>query len=112
MANASTKANAEKPNAPSYEDITEQLETLRGDIAALTRTVADIGLAKKDELTGAATESAAKMRAKGRETMDHAQSSARDAAEATSQKIQDNPAAAVGIATGIGFLLGVIFARK
>ena len=109
----STKETAAKDAAEaSVEDISAQIEVLKSDIAALTKSIADIGIAKGEGFRQAAEERAAHLRDAGHAAADRATQSARTFASDTERKIQENPTAAIGIATGVGFLLGLILARR
>ncbi len=86
-ANATTKA------APSTDDLGQQIEALRADLKKLAATMTDdmsegIGRAEKQI---AAT--------------------ARDARATATDTVLDHPLAAVGIAAGIGLLLGLILRK-
>lgn len=93
-------------------DVNQQMAVLREDIANLTAAVADYGKAQGLHLKSAAAQKAA----------DVAQSSAEKAAAMKHQAevaysdaenaVRANPAAAVGIAAGIGFLVGMIATRR
>lgn len=94
------------------DDLGAQMATLKDDIATLTRTVADMGTSKKDTLTAAAANKAEHLRDKGKFALHSAEAQVRDLGQQASRQVQENPAAAMGIATGVGFVLGLLMARK
>jgi ElaB/YqjD/DUF883 family membrane-anchored ribosome-binding protein len=94
------------------DDVSLQMAVLREDIANLTAAVASYGKAQGSQLKSAATGKAMQAAQVGsataaalKEKADVAYSDAEDA-------IRTNPTAAVGIAVGIGFLIGMIATRR
>ena len=96
----------------TVEDLHEQIAILKSDIAALTGTVKDLGIEKKETLTAAASAGAEVLRLKGQAALHDAQKTASKAAEQAETVVRENPAAAVGIAAGVGFLVGMFAGRK
>ena len=99
-------------NKTDAADLSEQVETLRKDLASLTQTIADLGKAKGNEAVNAA-------RAKVSDARDHAADAA-ETARLQAMEFQDKadsfikhqPATALGIAAGIGFLIGFLGSRR
>jgi ElaB/YqjD/DUF883 family membrane-anchored ribosome-binding protein len=94
------------------EDLHAQIAALKSDLSALSNTIADMGTARKDQIKASATDAANHLQAQGKAVMQDAQVAAGQAAEKAQQSVRENPAAAVGIATGLGFVLGFLTARK
>lgn len=94
------------------EDLHAQIAALKSDLSALSNTIADMGTARKDQIKASAADAATQLQAQGKAVMQDAQAMAGQAAEKAQQSVRDNPAAAVGIATGLGFVLGFLTARK
>lgn len=80
-------------NAPSPDDLNEQIASLREDLKTLASTIEE-NLSEKVEKAG-----------------QQIGQTSRDAREAVTSAVTDHPLTAVGIAAGVGFLLGLI-ARK
>lgn len=103
MANAVDKKSAE---------LNDQLATLREDIASLKSTMAEYGRAQGSHLRAVASdkvnEAAAKGAAKAEELRDVATKTYSD----TEDAVRQNPAAAVGIAAGLGFVVGLLMSRR
>ncbi len=78
----------------TVDDLAAQIDTLKSDLSKLTHTLADFGVAK----TEAATASA-KMKAT------EAQLQAEDF-------VRTQPATSIGLAAGLGFLVGMIASRR
>lgn len=106
---ASSSANGQDAQ---MKEIGAQVDALKNDISALTKAVSDMGVAKTKEFKHAAYDQAEQLRERGEAVMADAGARARAAGHTVEQQVQQNPAAALGIATGVGFLLGLIFARK
>ncbi|WP_066707617.1 DUF883 family protein [Celeribacter ethanolicus] len=108
MARVQTNDAVEQTSA----DLSAQLETLKADVAALTSTLADYGRAQKEQIGATAEETYEAAKKKGAETAQHARKQARDAYTGAEQAVRANPAASVGIAAGVGFLVGLLTARR
>jgi ElaB/YqjD/DUF883 family membrane-anchored ribosome-binding protein len=104
-------------------DIEDQLAALKSDIAGLTKALADYGQAQGKTLSVAASNGVETAKSKSEEAAhlaavkaEEAYHLARDKAGVAYAKSEDavrqNPAAAVGIAAGIGFLAGLLTARR
>ncbi|WP_165767790.1 DUF883 family protein [Marivivens niveibacter] len=96
----------------TIDDLHAQIATLKSDIAILTSTVKDLGIEKKDNLSAAASAGAEILKMKGQAAMHDAQVTAKKAAEQAETTVRENPAAAVGIAAGVGFLVGMFAGRR
>ncbi len=96
---------ARDAKATSSEDVTEQLETLRADIAALSQTMSDF-----------AKQRAGDFAERSREEFTHrTQAAAKSAADLSRQAedaVRAQPITATAIAAGIGFVLGYISHRR
>lgn len=117
MAQARTNGKAD------VTDVTAQIDTIKQDIAALTALMTEVAQDKKDQAKTHAASKAAEFKASATETVGQAQIRAKEAgdklrsdAEAAYLKAEDTvrqqPAMAVGIAAGIGFLVGSMMARR
>lgn len=93
-------------------DLSQQIAALKDDIANLTATVAEYGRAQGTELKSAATQKAAGVAMSGVATANGVKASAEKTFADTEEAVRANPAAAVGIAAGIGFLVGMLTARR
>ncbi len=117
MAATTSKSN-DNDNAKgvvSDADIAElqkQIAALKSDIVTLTTTVRDIGKNSAEALRGAATDQVEALREQGEAALRDAQLRGKDVYSQAEASIRENPAAAVGIAAGLGFLFGLIFGRK
>ncbi|KIN65829.1 DUF883 domain containing protein [Sulfitobacter noctilucae] len=104
MATTSKSANGASAEI-SMQEVSEQIKALQNDLAALTSSVADYGTAKTAEVRDAAKETAANLANQGRdkalETQLHAE-----------EFVRTQPATALGIAAGLGFLVGMFSARR
>ncbi len=89
----------------TVEDLSEQISVLKNDIAVLTNTLGAYGKAKTSEATNSAKGAVDDLTAAGREKALETQAQAEEF-------IRTQPAAALGIAAGIGFLVGIVTARR
>lgn len=93
-------------------DLAKQMTVLREDIAALTATVADYGKAQGTLLKETAASRAASVANSGAAAAHAVRAQAEKTYSDTEEAVRANPAAAVGIATGVGFLIGLMTARR
>ena len=98
--------------SPEAADVSEQIATLRGDIAALTQTIADLTKAKGDEAINTAKSKLSDVRDQAAEASETPRLMAMELQDKTDAFIKKQPAAALGIAAGVGFLVGFIGSRN
>lgn len=104
----STKNNIAELNT----DVSKQMAVLRDDIAALTATVAEYGKAQGDIMKAAATTKAQEVAESGAAAADALKVKATKSYSDAEDAVRANPGAAIGIAAGVGFLIGMISARR
>lgn len=114
MAQAKTAAGTgdSKSDDRSYEDVSAQIEALKADIAGLTQAIGQLGVAKTQEARAYAEGKAGEAKAKAQQGADYLRGQAEDAYGQANEFIQEKPAAALGIAAGLGFVIGTLLARK
>lgn len=97
---------------PSVSELSTQLEALKADVKALTDTLTQLGKAKGQEFADAARYEAQALREKGEQKFADLHGRASELGDNTSQMVRENPATALGVAAGMGFLLGLILSRR
>ena len=102
MARATTETSKAET---TIEDLSTQIEVLRSDLSELVGTLSALGIAKSSELSDAARE-------KGEETAEYLALRAREAQAQAHQFISTQPATALGLAAGAGFLVGLLTSRR
>lgn len=107
MANTTTKLNpaSDSTQQKTVDELSAQIETLRKDLSSLTVTITELGREKKSELTDTA-------RRKKAEAEEYISTQARDARDQATEFVSTQPATALGIAAGIGFLIGCLTSRR
>lgn len=106
-------AQAEKNNVSELNtDVAKQMAVLREDISALTATVAEYGKAQGALLKSTAADKAAGLANSGVAAADAVKAQAGKSYSDAEDAVRANPGAAIGIAAGIGFLVGMISARR
>lgn len=108
---ARTSTNGSTATA-SADDVRDQIAALQADIAELTRTVGEYGRARGGEARTAAQNKAEELRNRADHLRHDAEAQLRSGYAQAETAVRDNPAAAVGIAAGLGFIFGLITARK
>ncbi|NDV01453.1 DUF883 family protein [Pseudoroseicyclus tamaricis] len=110
-----TSSNATN-DEPSMSDFMKQFDALKADLAQLSEAAAEIGAQQKEMLKVNASSNVAALRQRGEATVTELTAAARRAAgEAATEaeaKVRENPAAAIGLATFFGFLVGLILSRR
>lgn len=116
-------AQARTNGKTDMKDVSAQIDTIKGDIAALTALMSDLAEDRKTEAAARADDTASALRRSAAQTIDTAQTKAvetgekmRSDAEAAFHTAEENvrqqPAMAVGIAAGLGFLVGMMATRR
>lgn len=111
MATAMEKLKSNADGVTSA-DLAKQVEVLRKDLGALTEIIADLGKAKGDEAVAAAKTKVDDVRERATDTADTARLQAMELQDQANDFIKNQPATALGIAAGIGFLVGFMGSRK
>lgn len=103
---------AQKAADPTAAELSDQIAALKADIAGLAATLAAMGKAKGQAVADAAREDVAALRAKGEETAATLAQEAKDLAAEAESLLRNRPATALGIAVGLGFLVGLMTNRR
>ncbi len=109
---AEAKKNMTSGTSTDYKELSDQIATLKKDLAGMTELIGEIGLRRKDETVAAARERAEYLRERGHDALSEAQIRAGDAQEQAFAAIRRQPGTAIGIAAAIGFLAGLMTSRK
>ncbi len=97
---------------PTVADLTKQIDTLKSDISKLTSLVGELGTSKAAAARDAAREKAQELRSEGERYAKEAGQMAHDSAEAALDTVRRQPATAVALAVGIGFLVGLVTSSR
>ncbi len=92
--------------------LAEELSKLRDDVASLTRVLREGASAEVDRARKQATETGAHLRDEGVRRLHEADKALHDAGDQAVEAIRRQPAAAVGLAVAIGFVVGLLAGRK
>lgn len=106
-------AQIEKSNVAELNtDLSKQVSVLRDDIANLTAIVAEYSKAQGAQLKSTVESKAADLAETGASAARVAGATAKVAYSDAENKVRENPATAVGIAAGLGFLVGLLTSRR
>lgn len=106
-------AQAAKNNVSELNtDVAKQMKVLREDIANLSATVAEYGKAQGNLMKSVAAEKAADIASTGKNAAKTVKNRAEQSYSDLEETVRENPAAAVGIAAGVGFLVGMLSSRR
>ena len=102
---------AQSDTARNSEELQAQIETVKEDLAAISATLADLVRSGVREGRERMERTARQYRQQGAEQADAALEEARAYGEALEGRIVQNPFAAVLVALGLGFLIGLLSRR-
>lgn len=103
-----SKASASKANGRadvSFDDLTQQISVLKSDIADLAGQLKSFGHSKTSDAADTAKSAARTAARNGAEKVHQTQKQA-------TEFVQNQPGTALGIAAGIGFLVGFLTSRR
>ena len=107
----STNADA-TPNQVTTDQLLTDLKTVMNDAEALLRATSAQTGEKIQEVRARAEESLRQAKARLGSIEEEALRRAREVADATDEYVRENPWQSVGIAAGVGLLLGLLLARR
>jgi ElaB/YqjD/DUF883 family membrane-anchored ribosome-binding protein len=96
----------------SVDDIRDQLAALQADVSELSKALSSYGRARGSEAKLAAEQTATDLKDRANQLSKDAEAQLRTGYSSAETAVKDNPAAAVGIAAGIGFLVGLLSVRR
>lgn len=99
-------------SSKSSDDLTAQIETLSNDLSKLTQAIADMGVASGKEAASTAKEKVGDMRDTAADQAETARLHAMELQDQAGDFVRRQPAIAMGIAAGVGFLIGILGSRK
>jgi ElaB/YqjD/DUF883 family membrane-anchored ribosome-binding protein len=94
-----------KATEVTVEDLSAQVSVLKNDIATLTNTLTEYGKERGDSLRRQARDTASDLSSAGVARAKDAQAQAEDF-------VRTQPTAALGIAAGVGFIVGLLTVRR
>jgi ElaB/YqjD/DUF883 family membrane-anchored ribosome-binding protein len=100
------------PNEVTTDQLLDDLKTVMSDAEALLRATSAQTGEKIQEVRARAEESLRQAKARLSSIEDEALRRAREVADATDEYVRENPWQSVGIAAGVGLLLGLLLARR
>lgn len=104
--------SATKMSDAEAQQLSDQITALKGDIASISQTLTDMGSARRDAVVSEASDKVAHLRKRGEQGLQEAQAKAEELADRATESVRKQPAAAMGIAVGLGFALGYLTGRK
>lgn len=98
--------------SPSTRDLEAQVSAIKTDIAQLTEMMREMGKAQAASVKSAASEKIASAKDKSEAQLRDLREQAELRIMEAEDTIKANPTASVGIAAGIGFVIGLLTARR
>lgn len=113
---ATAKGSKSNGSTPSAADLADQVAQLQSQIGDMAELIKEVSVQKQGQIKEAAASVAAtaKDAAKdvGEEAYDAASAQVHAASQTAQDFVQDRPTAALGIAAGIGFAIGLWATRR
>lgn len=94
------------------EDLSKQIDALKGDIASIAQILSEMGRDQGNATAQRVRDTASDLRARGERQLHHAQAQAHELGGQAADAVRQQPAAAMGIAMGLGFILGFLTSRR
>lgn len=117
MAHAQTKptntpANASSSKDASVEDLYAMMDLLKSDMKQLTKTVSEVGKAESRRVVETAKDKGRELRSAGEDQYEALRSTAESYGHEAGRYVREQPGTALGIAAGVGFILGFILTSR
>ncbi|WP_417679690.1 DUF883 family protein [Roseibium sp.] len=109
---ANDSADADAGTAQDAEAIEQNIERLRGDIAALAQSITQYGAGKTGEVKMRASKAGRDLAKTSQETLDGLSEELSGLEEAISTRVREKPLQSLGIAAGVGFLIAAIWSSR
>ena len=112
---AKTSSSKEKkmaPKEPSVEELTEQVETLKNDVSALVSLLGDLGKAESKRAVHKVKERGETVKNLSEEQIERVRASVEGYRHDAEVFVRDKPEMALGIAAGLGLLVGMLLTRR
>lgn len=103
---------AQTKTPPTTEELQAQIATLRGDVETLTKLLRETAEHRVSETRARMSAKAGEARTAAEKQVQHMADSFAQYQSEAEAAVRSNPAAALGIAGGVGFLIGLVLARK
>lgn len=102
---AQTRANG-KATKSDFSDLSDQIATIKKDIADLTTLMGETAAGKASEAQAKGAEMAGMARDRVRDTANRGKAAAEQAYARSEDAVRQKPALAIGVAAAIGFVAG------
>ncbi len=100
------------PVDADYAALSNQIAALKADLANITSTIGDMGRQQGASAVEAARLRAEQLKDMSAEQIEALRLRANDAAAQADAFVKERPAVAVGVAAALGFVLGLLTARR
>jgi ElaB/YqjD/DUF883 family membrane-anchored ribosome-binding protein len=97
---------------PGLEDLYAMMDVMKNDMQQLAKTIGEVGKAEARRATATAKEKGQHLRDAGEEQVDALRAQVESYGRQVGTSVQDNPLAALGIAAGAGFILGLLMRSR
>lgn len=104
---------AREPKAEAtVEDLVEQVNALKAELSDMAARAKDRGEDIADEVMSRGRRAAIRARRQAEAQFEHARELGHDYLDRADHAVRNNPATAMGVAVGVGFLVGLLLARR
>ncbi|MEL6677720.1 MAG: hypothetical protein AAFQ51_03370 [Pseudomonadota bacterium] len=109
---ATTQRTNGKSGDVTLTDLSDQIEVLKAELNALTKSTASYVQQEGQAASAQAKTKADEALRRGRETLDEARAQAGDLGQEAANFVHTRPATALGLAVGLGFVVGLLTTRR
>lgn len=96
----------------TVDELAADIQALRNDLSSLTGTISDMAREKGSEVSSIASRKADEAQLKAAEAAEFVSARTRDVQDQAENFVKQQPATALGIAAGVGFLVGMMSTRR
>lgn len=107
-----SKDTGKTASDPGLEDIYAMMEVMKSDMQQLAKTIGEVGKAEARRASEGVKDTTHHLRETGQEQVDALRAQAESYGRQVGTSVQDNPLAALGIAAGAGFILGMLMRSR
>ncbi|MEO8529668.1 MAG: hypothetical protein ABI459_00445 [Deltaproteobacteria bacterium] len=110
---ANSPANVAKLDRPTEagDDVREQLNALRSDVAGLTAALGDYVKEQKNAMQSSASAGIDALKSAGRAGIEATGRKASEVKSSTEDMVRENPTSAIAISAALGFVVGLLSRR-
>lgn len=105
-------ANGNKTSDPTLQDLYAMMDIMKADMQQLSETISEVGKAEARRAVDSAKDKGRDLKKAGHDQYEALRHQAEDYGNQAGAYVRDNPLNAVGIAAGLGFVVGFLLSSR